>query len=94
VIGNSLYFTQIANEGSIIDMLPIQGRQSPVMALDAPVFNGNSGSPVINGDGKAIAVVYATANISHQDEMIEAGLAVPVDDFDGLLRELLSPGIP
>nr|WP_256758375.1 serine protease [Cohnella sp. WQ 127256] len=48
MIGNPLYFTQIANEGKILGMVPIQGRKKLVMALDAPVFNGNSGSPVIN----------------------------------------------
>lgn len=89
VIGNPLYFTQIAIEGAIIGLIPIQGRQKPVMALNAPVYSGNSGSPVINEHGKAIAVVYATANILHQEQMIEAGLAVPIADLEGLLQTLL-----
>nr|WP_306220322.1 serine protease [Cohnella sp. WQ 127256] len=89
VIGNPLYFTQIANEGQILGMVPIQGREKPVMALDAPVFNGNSGSPVINEYGKAIAVIYATAEISHEDKIVQAGLAVPLDDLDNLLGDLL-----
>ncbi|MGF7046802.1 S1-C subfamily serine protease [Paenibacillus sp. DS2015] len=89
VIGNPLYFTQIANEGKILGMVPVQGREKPAMALDAPVFNGNSGSPVINEYGKAIAVIYATAEISHQDKIVQAGLAVPLDDLDNLLRDLM-----
>lgn len=89
VIGNPLYFTQIAIEGAIIGLVPIQGRQKPVMALDAPVYSGNSGSPVINEHGKAIGVVYATADIHHQDQMVKAGLAVPISDLEGLLRTLV-----
>lgn len=91
VIGNPLYFTQIAIEGHIIGLVPIQGRHRPVMALDAPVYSGNSGSPVINEQGKAIGVVYATAGIQHQDQMIEAGLAVPIADLESLLQALLPP---
>lgn len=91
VIGNPLYFTQIAIEGQIIGLVPIQGRQRPVMALDAPVYGGNSGSPVINKQGKAIGVVYATADIHHQDQMMEAGLAVPIADMESLLQTVLPP---
>ncbi|MEK3884306.1 serine protease [Paenibacillus sp. PL2-23] len=87
VIGNPLYLTQIAIEGSIIGLVPIQGRETPVMALDAPVYKGNSGSPVINRNGKAIAVVFATADVMHQGQMIEAGLAVPIADMEGLLEK-------
>lgn len=89
VIGNPLHFTQIAIEGAIIGLVPIQGRKAPVMALDAPVYKGNSGSPVINKRGKAIAVVFATADVDHQDQMIEAGLAVPMADIETLLRTSL-----
>jgi len=84
VIGNPLYFTQIASEGNILGMMPVQGRSTPVMALDAPVFKGNSGSPVINEDGKAIAVIFATAEISRDGKNVEAGLAVPLDKLEGL----------
>jgi S1-C subfamily serine protease len=91
VIGNPLYFTQIAIEGEMISLVPIQGRQKPVMALDAPVYSGNSGSPVINEHGKAIGVVYATADIQHHDQIIEAGLAVPIADMESLLQALVPP---
>ncbi|PZD96574.1 serine protease [Paenibacillus sambharensis] len=91
VIGNPLHFTQIVIEGAIIGLVPIQGRQTPVMALDAPIYSGNSGSPVINKRGKAIAVVFAIADVQHQDQMIRAGLAVPIADMETLLRTSLPP---
>jgi len=88
VIGNPLFFTQIANEGQVLDRVPIQGREQAPLALDAPVFKGNSGSPVINENGKAFAVVNATTELSQGKQ---AGLAVPLEDAAHLLDGLL-PG--
>ncbi|TVX99027.1 S1C family serine protease [Cohnella terricola] len=84
VIGNPLYFSQIVSEGTLLGTMPVQGRSTPVIALDAPIFKGNSGSPVINEDGKAIAVIFATTEITHDSKTVEAGLAVPLDALESL----------
>ena len=85
VIGNPLYFTQIASEGHVLGLVPIEGRERPVLAVDAPVFKGNSGSPVMNEQGKAIAVIYATAELSQAgEEAVQVGLGVPLSDLDRL----------
>lgn len=91
VIGNPLYFSQIAVEGTVHDLVRIAGREKPVLALDAPVFKGNSGSPVIDRFGKAIGIVYATADIPTADGVLEAGLAVPIGDAAELLAALSLP---
>lgn len=88
IIGNPLYFTQIANVGTVLNMVPVSGKQKPVLALDAPVFKGNSGSPVINERGKAIAVVYATGEVENDGETMQAGFAIPLEDWIGLLQGL------
>ncbi len=85
VIGNPLYFTQIVNEGNVLELVPVHGRNKPALAIDAPVFKGNSGSPVINEEGRAIAVIYATTEIVREEGTIQAGLAVPLDDLGELL---------
>jgi len=85
IIGNPLYFTQIVNEGSVLDLVPIQGREKPALAIDAPVFKGNSGSPVINEQGKAIAIIFATTEIVRQNEKVQVGLAIPLADLGGLM---------
>ena len=85
-IGNPLYFTQIANEGAILGMVSVAGRQRPVMAVDAPVFKGNSGSPVINEQGQAIGVIYATGEIVRAGKTEQVGLAVPLSDMAHLLK--------
>lgn len=92
VIGNPLYLKQIAIEGTVLGTLPIQGRRTPVMAVDAPVHKGNSGSPVINERGRAIAVIYATGEMTDQGKVRQVGLAVPIRELDGLLRDLPPPG--
>ncbi len=88
IIGNPLYFTQIVNEGSVLELVPIRDRDKPALAIDAPVFKGNSGSPVINEEGRAIAVIYATTEIVREEGAVQVGLAVPLADLGELLDKL------
>lgn len=79
-IGNPLRFSGIANEGQIIDMTN-SSLETPVIMLNAPIYRGNSGSPVINRDGEVIAVIYATRNDSEHGRV---GLAIPIDIFHAI----------
>mgnify|MGYP000845254989 CR=1 FL=1 len=92
VVGNPLHLERIAASGSILGTVRIQGRRAPVMIVDAPVHRGNSGSPVVNERGRAVAVIYATGEVLHQGESVQAGFAVPLGELDDLLRERL-PGL-
>lgn len=74
-IGNPLAFTGIANEGYVIGFTNTR-LETSVSMLDAPVYKGNSGSPVIASDGTVIGVIYAT--LKH-DEHGKVGLFVPID---------------
>lgn len=77
-IGNPLRFQGIANEGEVIGYLDLAEWEQPVIMMDAPVYRGNSGSPVLNESGEVIAVVFATTN---HEEHGRIGLAVPIDYF-------------
>jgi serine protease Do len=77
-IGNPLRFTGIANQGNIIGYKSLSDWNQPVLMLDAPIYRGNSGSPVINDEGKVIAVVFATL---YEDSEGRVGLAVPIDYY-------------
>ncbi|GAA0470933.1 serine protease [Alkalibacillus silvisoli] len=77
-IGSPLGFSGIANQGTVIGEGSALNIDSNVLVLDAPIYSGNSGSPVINQDGEVIAIIYATRN---DDEHGRVGLAVPIDAF-------------
>lgn len=74
LIGNPLYFTGIANEGHVLE--PILLSDWEVYMLDAPVYRGNIGSPVINRSGKVIGIIFATLD---HDQIGQVGLFIPVE---------------
>ncbi|MFD2704535.1 S1C family serine protease [Salibacterium lacus] len=83
VIGNPLSFTKIANEGKVLTPQETGGDK---MGLSAPIYQGNSGSPVITGEGKVSGVVYAkrTGAGTEQDTI---GLAVSAEEVNAFLEE-------
>ena len=77
-IGNPLYFTGIANEGTAIDWIKLDDWGQPVMMMQAPVYKGNSGSPVITQNGEVVGIDFATLKT---EEHGKVGLFVPIDYF-------------
>lgn len=77
-IGNPLRFHGIANEGTIIDYIQLSSWDEEVIMIQAPIYRGNSGSPIINNNGQVIGVVFATLN---QDDHGKVGLFIPIDYY-------------
>ncbi|MHA7966061.1 S1C family serine protease [Paenibacillus sp. CAU 1782] len=88
IIGNPLFFSRIVNKGSIVGLTQPGGWEQPVMTIDAPVFKGNSGSPVLNEDGDVVGVVFATQDIQQDGKRQKLGLAVPIQYVVKLIEEL------
>ena len=82
-IGNPLYFTGIANEGTVLEWVQLDDWNEPVMMMQAPVYKGNSGSPVITESGKVVGMVFATLDT---DEYGRVGLFIPIDTFHDAMQ--------
>lgn len=77
-IGNPLRFQGIANEGEVIDYIRLRHWDEDVLMVKAPIYRGNSGSPIINKNGEVIGVVFATM---HHDDHGRVGLFIPIDYY-------------
>lgn len=79
IIGNPLFFTRVINKGTIEGLTLAYGGSQPVMAIDVPVFSGNSGSPIIDGQGSVVGVAYASRQKEEDGRTRQSGLAVPAE---------------
>lgn len=77
-IGNPLRFHGIANEGTIIDYTRLSSWDEDVIMIQAPIYRGNSGSPIINKNGQVIGIVFATLT---EDLHGKVGLFIPIDYY-------------
>lgn len=83
-IGNPLNFFGIANEGDLIGESSWAGRDVPIILLDAPVYRGNSGSPVFQND-EVIGVVFA---ITELDPYGKVGMFIRSKEVLELLKKV------
>jgi len=87
-IGNPLAFTQIANEGTVTGKALLDGWDVPVMMIEAPIYRGNSGSPVINDRGGVIGVIFATLKDPAISSKNIVGAAIPSYYIQPLLAQV------
>ena len=69
VIGNPMLHNQIVNEGKILEGSKSDGN----LLISAPIYKGNSGSPVISSNGNVVGVVYAKSTTE------SIGYAIPIE---------------
>ncbi|MCR6106700.1 trypsin-like peptidase domain-containing protein [Salipaludibacillus agaradhaerens] len=82
VIGNPLFFNFIANQGKVTGTTDIGNTNSSSLVLDAPIYHGSSGSPVIREDGKVVGIVYATTRLEDEGGSTrKVGLAIPTEEL-------------
>ncbi|MGN7479209.1 S1C family serine protease [Solibacillus silvestris] len=85
-IGNPLAFSGVANEGKILDYTNANGIQTDIIMMNAPVYRGNSGSPVINEAGQVIGIVFATGTREGHGKV---GLFIPIENVHAQFQDYL-----
>lgn len=85
-IGNPLAFSGIANKGTIIGYTTAGDILPEIIMMDAPVYRGNSGSPVINENGLVTGVIFATGTRAGHGKV---GLFIPIENVHELFHEYL-----
>ncbi|HHW06906.1 MAG TPA: serine protease [Clostridia bacterium] len=86
VIGNPLGLNQLVVEGTLRDYVMVKDMSAALLCIDAPIFPGNSGSPVFNGEGQVVAVVFASLRQDEEGKQKYYGLAVPIKEVLRLLE--------
>lgn len=84
VIGNPLGLFQIVTRATYVGEIG-SDRAGSLIMIRGPVFRGNSGSPVINADGKVIGILAAMADDGNQDPESAIGYVIPAR----IIREFL-----
>jgi len=84
VIGNPLGLFQIVTRASYVGEIG-SDRAGSLIMIRGPVFRGNSGSPVINVEGKVIGILAAMADDGNQDPESTIGYVIP----SRIIREFL-----
>jgi S1-C subfamily serine protease len=88
VVGNPLELNNILVEGQVIQYLKIRDKQGSIFSIDAPIFPGNSGSPVYNLDGQAIGVIFGTLREENNGGGQVTGLAVSIAEARDLINAM------
>ena len=88
VVGNPLELNNILVSGKVEQYLRIKDKQGKIFSIDAPIYPGNSGSPVYNMSGHAVGVIFGSLRGGDQDS--DRGLAVAIVEAQALINAVIA----
>jgi len=78
VVGNPLTLNNIVVEGKVEGYLLVGSKPDRVFSIDAPIYPGNSGSPVFDRNDQVVGVVFGTLKSSEEGREKTSGVAIPI----------------
>ncbi|MFA4885795.1 MAG: serine protease, partial [Desulfotomaculaceae bacterium] len=85
VIGNPLSLNNIVVEGRVGAYLKVMDKQGKTFSIDAPIYPGNSGSPVLDLSGQVVGVVFGSMKVESDGIEKVNGLAVTIGEAADLI---------
>lgn len=91
VVGNPLELNNILVSGRVEQYLKIRDKQGRIFSIDAPIYPGNSGSPVYNMSGQAVGVIFGVLRGGEDDGGGKGrGLAVAIVEAQELINTVIA----
>ncbi len=86
VVGNPLGMNNVVAEGQVEQYLLVGDKPAQVFSISAPIYPGNSGSPVFDNNGRVVGVVFG--NLQSRVDGVDkvTGLAIPIQEVLDLLK--------
>lgn len=79
IVGNPLSLNNIAVEGTVVGYFLVEGKSEHVFTIDAPIYPGNSGSPVYSQSGLVTGVVFGNWHHTVDGRERTYGVAIPIE---------------
>lgn len=81
IIGNPLGVNQLATSGVVLYNAKVDKLAAEAIAIKAPIYPGNSGSPVLNEQQQVIGVIFGTVKSDSSSPEDIVALAMPVSQL-------------